>query len=96
MAFLSDITTHLQNYAHAHQVDSQAVHVRLTFADGSSLLVRGLSVFDPPVAQGWGMIRGTASAESDAVIIREGHIIKAEFQLAPAERKPIGFQSETV
>ena len=97
MAFLSDVQTHLNTFAAQNQVGEDEIHVRLTLADGSHVIVPGLQTKDAPTANGWGMIQSLPSPDShvEALVIREIHVIKAEFQLAPSERKPIGFQSET-
>jgi hypothetical protein len=95
MAFLSDINAHLDAFAAASNVSRENVRVRLTLADGSSVVVHGLQTVDAPSANGWGLIRGLVSADSQtqALSVREGHVVKAEFQL-PSESKSIGFQAE--
>lgn len=94
MSFLNDIVAHLNAYASTNQVNPAQVHVRLTFADGSGIWVRGLEVADAPTPNGWGMIVTSVSAQTQALVIREAHVIKAEFQLTPADREQIGFHTE--
>jgi hypothetical protein len=94
VGFIEGIRKHLDTFASSSGVNVDEVHVRLTLADGVPLILRGLKVTEPAVAggQGWGMIHGTDPAS--AVVVRESHVLKAEFQLAPQDRRPIGLHTE--
>ena len=91
--YLDGVLEYLQEFATSQRVNANDVTVKFTLADGSSFTTSGLKTALPTAAQGLGMIQGTAGAGT-ALVIRESHVIKVEFQLEPDQRKPIGLHSE--
>ena len=92
--FLDGVVRHLQAFAAAAGTAAADVHVRLTLADGAVVVTQGLRTAGPlpSNSSGWGMIEGVGP--TGAVVVREAHVLKAEFDLAPAERRPIGLHAE--
>ena len=91
---MNDVVPYLENFARSKGVKPEEIHVRFTFADGSVFLVQGLKLSAPTIAQGWGMIEGAEADAASAVVIREAHVLKIEFDFARVERQPIGLHTE--
>ena len=92
--FLDGVAAHLESFAADRGVRKEDVYVRITLADGTHVVVRGLAVAGPTGTYAWGMITGIASDSVDALLIREDHIVTVEFQVAPILRGPTGLGSE--
>ncbi len=93
--FLTDLLSQLQQFALTHRVPPEDVVVRLTLADGSSFRLACLAETPASGPHRWGMLHLAEKERAKAIAVRESHILKAEFDLAPVVRKPIGFQAET-
>jgi hypothetical protein len=92
--FLDGVASHLHAFSKAKGVSPDQVHIRLSLADGTHLVVRGLRTEGPRGVHGWGMIHGIAGEPIDALLIREDHINTVEFQLAPMQSGPLGLEAE--
>jgi hypothetical protein len=85
---------HLSVFAKSAGVTSDTVHVRFTLADGTTLHLRGLRTFGVAGGGSWGRIQGALPSSKSAVLVREAHVLKAEFELAPDQHRPIGLHTE--
>lgn len=94
MSFLDGVKEHLTIFSQSRGVSAKDVHVRITLADGTHLIVQGLQAEGPAGTFQWGMISGFASESVDALLIREDHILTVEFQLRPMLKSPAGLQAE--
>jgi hypothetical protein len=94
VSFLQDVLKHFEEFARAAGINPEDVYVRLTLADGSAFVVRGLKVTTSPPAQNWGMIEGLGKRSGGALVIREAHVVKVEFEPTPKARQPIGLHTE--
>lgn len=94
--FMEGIVRHLEAYAKSAGVKAENVHVRLVLADGALHHLLGLKVFGPfpATSLGWGMVEGATGSATEALVIRESHVLKVEFEVKPTERKPIGLHTE--
>ncbi len=55
--FLARVVDHLREYAQLGGVSEDEVYVRLTLADGSSVILQGLQLSQAKGDHRWGMIR---------------------------------------
>lgn len=94
--FMEGVVRHLEAYAKSAGIKPENVHVRLVLADGTTHLLLGLKVSGPfpPGALGWGMIEGVIGSTTEALVVRESHVLKIEFERKVVERKPIGLHTE--
>jgi hypothetical protein len=92
--FFDGVSKHLKTFAKKRKVAERDIHVRLTLADGTHVIVQGLETEGPAGTYAWGMIYGIASDTVDALLIREDHVVTVEFQVAPIARGPAGLHSE--
>jgi len=92
--FLEGVVKHLQAFAAATGVAPGDVFVRLTLADGATVFSQGLNVSGPCPAgpAGWGLIESDGGTA--AVVVREAHVLKVEFNLSPERHRPIGLHAE--
>jgi hypothetical protein len=92
--FLDGVVAHLEAFAADRGIPAGNVHVRLTLADSTHVVIRGLRADGPLGTYAWGMIQGIASHTADALLIREDHVTTVEFQVAPILRGPAGLDAE--
>ena len=93
-SFLHDVVSHFQSFAKSRGVNPDDVHVRFFLADGSSYIVRGLKTTAPAASGGWGLIESVAGGATDALAVREQHIVKIELAVNPGEPTSIGLHTE--
>lgn len=92
--FLEGVIHQLEAFAMSAGVQRNDVYVKLTFADGESVVLPGLRICEPYAASDWGMVQGVGATVRSAVVIREDNILKIEFNLASTRNAPIGFVAE--
>lgn len=96
MSFFASVLELLHAFAKSYGADPADVHVQVTLADGDFIILQQLATHPPASPEDWGLISGKLTGgEPLAVVVRDTHVFKAEFRLAPAERSGIGFHAET-
>jgi hypothetical protein len=91
--FLIDVAHCLTTFAKSRGISPDSVFVRFTLADSSTFVAKGLKLTPMSNAQGW-MIESALTTTTNALVVRETHIIKAEFDQEPVEKMPIGLHTE--
>ena len=92
MSFMSDVAEQVACFAESQQVGTDRVHIRFFTADGSDFLVHGGLLFNESGETV--MIYSSPTRSRKALVVREGHLFKAEFQLPNAPSSAIGFHTE--
>jgi hypothetical protein len=91
-SFASGVAAHFQEFCRTVG-DPKDVVVRIVLIDGDRPLFNGLRIESVTNVPGCVMIRGLDAAADEALVVREDHILRAEFLRNPPPPAQFGFSA---
>lgn len=89
-AFLDSAAVHFSTFL-ADQVTAEKIVATVTFVDHQVVAFDGFRIEALPNDPGCRMIRGEGNDLNLAVVIRDDHVLRVEFEADPVPRQGLGF-----